>query len=106
VQRLFGVTVLPLAILTHVQEHGGGIRGEPGAGLIQGDFVDARAGFVHDFQKSGRMIHARRFRRAAGTANHFFTTPQARATGILKSPGLRTFPFAERFLESAALKLN
>ena len=51
--RLGRVARLPFGIFAHVQQHHLGILPEPRARLVDGDFVDARFGVRHKFEKTG-----------------------------------------------------
>jgi hypothetical protein len=47
-------------VLAHVQQNRLGILFQPFARLFNGDFADARFGVFHQFEKTGRMFHARK----------------------------------------------
>src|ERR1041385_3885036 len=79
---LHGMADRPLAILPHVQQHRLRILRQAMARGLDGDFLDARARFIDQFQKAGRMIHV-----ATHTEeSHFW---QARLTTTRDEAGCR-----------------
>jgi hypothetical protein len=66
-----GMIFLPFGIFTHVNQNGPRILLESRAGLFNGDFPDARFRIGDKFQKTGRMIHARRLNYAAAGSIEF-----------------------------------
>lgn len=68
---LGGVAGHPLIILPHIKQHRLRIGGESGASFGDADFGDAAFGIVDEGEKSGRVIHGRRLRRAWNRAKHF-----------------------------------